>query len=223
VAKIRAMPKKHIEQPSVYKETIELIEKGKIFLLLTGNSVKSIIEASQYAKENGFSLIGIDFQIPGIKDSLKSLKRRGQRNLGVFSISTKKEAKIAINAGAVFVFSTHLDRGIIRRCKKESVFHAIGSLTPTEVFSAHDLRADAISLFPCGKMGGLSWFAFLKSIFPRIKFIPTDIMSPFEASEYLISGAYAVAPIINLETTKELQKLIEGFLMTRNLIDSMEM
>ena len=212
------MSKKFAEESSskeIYEQTIERIEKEKIILLFAGNSLASVTEASKYAKENGFNLIAIDFKISGVKDLLKSLKRKGQRNLGVFSISTKKEARIAINAGAVFIFSTHVDKGIIRRCKKEKVFLGVGSLTPTEVFDAYDLGADSASLFPCGQMGGPTWFLFLRGTFPRIKLIPTDIMSPFEAAQYLKAGAYAVAPIIDLEKVKEPYNLIREFIVTK--------
>lgn len=212
------MPKKLAEESSskeIRKRIVEQIEKERIFILLTGNSTQSVLEASRYARESGFNLVGVDFRIAGIKDSLKSLKRQGQKNLGVFSISTKKEARIAINVGAAFVFSTHVDKGIIRRCQKEKVFHAVGSLTPTEVFNTHDLGADSVSLFPCGEMGGLSWFVSLRGIFPKIKLIPTDIMSPFEASEYLKAGAYAVAPIIDLEKLKEPYKLMGEFIAAK--------
>jgi 2-dehydro-3-deoxyphosphogluconate aldolase/(4S)-4-hydroxy-2-oxoglutarate aldolase len=208
------MPKNQTQEPSskeIYKRTLELIEKEKIIFLLTGKSTQSVLEASKQIQESGFNLIGIDFQIPGVKDFLKSLKRHGRRDFGVFSVSTQKEARIAINAGAVFIFSAHVEKGIVRRCRKESTFHSIGALTPTEVYNAFDLRADTVSLFPCGKMGGLGWFLFIRRMSPRVKMIPTDWMSPFEAVQYIKSGAYAVAPIIDLEKAKELDSLIEEF------------
>ncbi len=209
------MQKKRIGPTSkeIYKQTVELIEREKIFFLFTGDSIKPLIEASEYLWENDFNLVGIDFRIPGVKDLLKSIKRKGQRNLGVFSISTRKEARIAINAGALFIFSTHVDKGIIRRCKKESLFHAIGALSPTEIFNAYELGADAVSIYPSGPMGGLSWLIFLRETFPKVKLIPTDKMSPYEASQYLAAGAYAVAPIIDLDRVKEPMKLIQEFLL----------
>ncbi len=212
------MTKKPAKDPSpkeTYKQITTQIEKQKIILLLTGNSLAPVIELSKYSRENGFNLIGIDFRIPGAKDFLKSLKKKGRRDLGVFYISTKKDARIAINAGAIFVFSTHVDKGIIRRCKKEKVFHAVGSLSPTEVFTAYDLGADSASIFPCGQMGGQSWFLFLKRTFPKIKLIPTDKMSYFEAAQYLDAGAYAAAPIIDLENGKEPNDLIKEFIMAK--------
>ena len=207
------MSKKPAEPTSkeIYKQTVKLIEREKIFFLFTGDSFKPLIEASEYLWENGFNLIGIDFRIPGIKNLLKSVKRKGQRNLGVFSISPRKDARIAINAGASFLFSTHLDRGIIRRCRKEGLFHAIGAITPTEIFNAYDLGADAVSIFPSGQIGGLSWLIFLRENFPMVKFVPTDTMSPYEAGQYLKAGAYAVAPIIYLDKVKEPKELIREF------------
>jgi hypothetical protein len=64
-------------------------------------------------------------------------------------------------------------------------------------------------------MGGPTWFLFLRGTFPRIKLIPTDIMSPFEAAQYLKAGAYAVAPIIDIEKVKEPYNLIREFIVTK--------
>ncbi len=212
------MPKNITNESSskeTYKQITAQIEKERIILLLTGNTLAPVIELSNYARENGFNLVGIDFKIPGARDFLKSLKRKGQRNLGVFSLSTKKEARIAINAGSAFVFSTHVDKGIIRKCRKEKVFHAIGSITPTEVFSAYDLGADSVSIFPCGQMSGQGWFLFLRRQFPEIKLISTGRMNPSEAAQYLIAGAYAVAPIIDLDEVEQPQALIKEFLTAK--------
>jgi len=209
------MPKRRLELPSskeLYKETIEKIEKERIFLLFTAKSLDSIIESSAYANEKGFNLVGIDVRTPKLKDYLKSLKKKGQRKFGVFSITSRKEARIAINAGATFIFSTHMDRGIIRTCNKEKIFNSIGSLTPTEVSFADTFKANSISLFPCSRFGGLDWFIFLKEIFPKINFIPTDYMTPSEANKYLDHGAYSVAPMIDLVETKKPKELIEEFL-----------
>ena len=187
------------------------IEKEKTFLLFKGNHLDSYIEPSSYACEKGFNLIGIDIKTPGQKDYLRSMKKHGQTRYGVFSVSSKKEARIAINWGASFIFSTHCDRGIIRRCNRETVFNSIGCLTPSELAAANEFGARTISVFPCNKMGGVSWFVFLREIFPKLRLIPTDKMNPSEASQYLTEGAYAVAPIIDLDTAQNTRRLIEDF------------
>jgi 2-dehydro-3-deoxyphosphogluconate aldolase/(4S)-4-hydroxy-2-oxoglutarate aldolase len=206
------MQRKRLELASnkvIYSQTIDYLEKEKIFLLFKSNHLDSFIESSSYASEKGFNLIGGDMDTPRLKDHLKSLRNHGQRRFGVFSVSSKKEARVAINAGASFVFSTHLDRGIIRRCNRENVFSSIGCLTPSEIAAANELGARTISIFPCNKLGGVSWFAFLREIFPKLKLIPTDEMNPSEASQYLAERAYAVAPIIDLDLAKDPIRLVE--------------
>src|SRR3989304_2690202 len=99
---------------------------------------------------------------------------------------------------------------------REKIFFLFtgGAITPTEIFNAYDLDAKAVSIYPSGQMGGLSWFMFLREIFPKLKFVPTDKMSSYEASQYLKAGAYAVAPIINLEKIKKPKELIREFSVT---------
>ena len=208
------MQRKRFELSSnkvIYSQTIEYVEKEKTLLLFRGSHLDSFIESSSYATEKGFNLIGIDIKTPGQKDHLRSMKKCGERRYGVFSVSSKKEARIAINAGASFIFSTHPDRGIIRRCNREKVFNSIGCLTPTELAEANEFGATTISIFPCNRMGGVSWFVFLREIFPKLRLIPTDKMNPSEASQYLTEGAYAVAPIIDLDTAQNTRSLIEDF------------
>ena len=212
------MQKKRFEPPSnkvIYSQVMEYVEKERIFLLFKGNRLDSLLESFSYASEKGFNLIGVDMNTPGVKDHLKSQRKRGQRTCGVFNVSSKKEARIAINAGARFIFSTHLDRGIIRRCNRETVFNSMGCLTPSELAAANEFGAKTISIFPCNKMGGVSWFAFLREIFPKLRLIPTDKMTPSEAAQYLTEGAHAVAPIIDLEMAQDPKGLIEDFKIIR--------
>ena len=208
------MQKNRVELPpkkAIYSQIIEYIEKQRTFLLFKGSDLDSIAESTSYANAAGFNLIGVAFNTHGLKDYLKSLRNNVYRRFGVFNVSSKKETRIAINAGASFIFSTHCDRGIVRRCNRETVFNSIGCLTPTEVAAANEFGAKTISVFPCNKMGGVSWFVFLQQIFPKLRLIPTDTMDPSEAIQYLREGAYAVAPIIDLDVAKDPGGLIEDF------------
>lgn len=209
------MPNKKPEQPSPlerYKKTIELIEAQRVFILLTGESVERVFDVLQLLREKEHLLVSIDFKIPGVKDKLKTLRRKGERCPGVYSVSTARDARTAINSGAEFVFTTHVDKGISKKCRREKIFHAAGALTPKEAYEAHNYGADALSLFPCSAMGGLNWLLRLKDMYPGFKLIPTDVMTPGEAQEYLKAGSYAVAPIIDTGKTEGVGDLIAGYI-----------
>lgn len=194
-----------------YKISIEIIEAKRLFILLTGESSEQVFDALGELKEKGHELVCVDYKIPKIVERMKSIKRKGGDCPGVFSISTAKDARIAINAGVKFLFTTHTDKGITKKCKREKIFHAAGALTPKEVYEANDLGADAVSVYPCSVMGGVSWLHTLKEMFPGFKLIATGVMTPEEAGDYLTMGAYAVAPIIDTKKTEEARDLIQSF------------
>jgi 2-dehydro-3-deoxyphosphogluconate aldolase/(4S)-4-hydroxy-2-oxoglutarate aldolase len=196
----------------LHKETVQRIERQRVIPLLTGTSAEDLFNAAEGISETSGCLIGVDFKVQGVKDRLKSMRRKGERGFGVFSVRTAREARMAVSSGALFVFSPYLDRSIVRKCKTEKVFHAPGALTPNEVLSCATLRADAVSVFPCSAMGGVEWINRLKEIFPAVKFIPTDAMTADDVRSYLDAGAYAVAPIIETEDTDKTARFLEEIL-----------
>jgi len=195
-----------------YKKTVEIIEAHRLFILLTGESAEQVLNALGEIKNGGHGLVALDYKITGVKDRMKQLKRKGERSPGVYSISTAKEARTAINAGAKFIFTNHLDKGVTKKCRREKIFHAAGALTPKEVYEAHELGADAVSIYPCAAVGGVRWLSRLKEMYPDYKLIATDVMTVEEASEYLKAGAYAVAPIIDTHNAEGARDLIQAFI-----------
>ncbi len=195
-----------------YKKSIEIIEARRLFILLTGESVEQVLGALGELKERGHGLVCVDYRIPGIIARMKSIKRKGEMCPGVFSASTAKDVRRAINAGAQYIFSTHADKGVTKKCRHEKIFLAAGALTPKEVYEANELGADAVSIYPCSAMGGVNWLIRLIEMFPGIKLIPTDVMTPEEAGDYLKAGAYAVAPILDTRNTEEARALFQDFI-----------
>jgi len=196
----------------LHKETVEIIERQRVIPLLTGKSSEHIFNAAKGISERSGCLISVDFKVQGVKDRLKSLQSKGEREYGVFSVRNAREARTATSSGALFVFSPYLDKSIVRKCKTEKLFHAPGALTPNEVSSCIALRADAVSIFPCSAMGGVEWINRLKETFPAVKFIPTDAMTADDVRCYLDAGAYAVATIINAEDTDKTARLVDDVL-----------
>lgn len=195
-----------------YKRTLKLIERERTFILLTGDSVEQIFDALGELKERGHELACVDFKIPGTTERMKSIKRKGAICPGVYSISTAKEVRTAINAGAALIFSNHMDKGVTRKCRREKIFHAAGALTPKEVYEAIESGADAVSVYPCSAMGGVSWLRRLKEMYPGLKLIPTGKISVTEAGDYLKAGAFAVASVIDAGNTVEARGMIQALI-----------
>ncbi|MGQ0794036.1 MAG: hypothetical protein ACT4NX_08160 [Deltaproteobacteria bacterium] len=199
-------------QQKTHRDVLELIEQERFILLIRGKSIESVLEATDAARNLGFRLVGWDFQTPEVQILMKSLKKQGGgANVGVFNVSSAKEARLAVNRGARFVFLTHLDGGALKKCRAERVFHAAGALTAGEIAGCLERRADAVSLFPARAAGGAAGLELLARAFAKANIIPTDATSPAESLEYLRAGAYAVAPIIEAREFDAASEILRGF------------
>lgn len=206
-----------MDQRKIYDELVNTIHTQKIIFLISGGSVSDCIDLTARIKELGYDITGLDFRIPGLKETLKKYKRKGLKNFGVFNILSSKDARIAINSGARFIFSPHMHKGVVRRCRKEKIFHSPGALTPYEVNLCKELKSDTVSIYPSRLFGGTALFNFLKKNYPETGFIPADSFDSAQILEYFRLEAYAVANIIDLnditdigETLKDLEKLRTG-------------
>lgn len=207
-----------LSNKQIYDETVSKISSQRLIFLLTGSSLKDCTHAAENIREHGFDLIALDFRIAGVRVELKRLKRKNERNFGVFRVFTGKQARIAINAGARFVFSTHSDKQIIRRCRKGRVFHSAGALTPNEIHNCNELGADSISIYPCKLFKGIELVQFLKCSYPETNLIPTDDFESWEISQYLSVDPYAVAIILDTEKGHSIDNMIgeiKNFQLTR--------
>jgi hypothetical protein len=96
-------PQEREKHPSAQtvNETPAITDEERIVLLITGDSHEGIFESAALIKNMKESLpTGLDFRIPGMKERLKSIQRKGGGDFGVFNVTSVKEARIAIRSGA---------------------------------------------------------------------------------------------------------------------------
>ena len=67
-----------------------------------------------------------------------------------------------------------------------------GALTPTEIYDAYILGADAVKVFPCGNVGGASYLKAIRGPLPHIPLVPTGGVGLDTAGPMLEAGAFAL-------------------------------
>lgn len=193
----------------IHSDTVESISSQKIVFIVTGSSVQTCFRTAEEITAHGFKNIALDFRVPGVKDQLKKLKKKNRNIYGVFGVSNGRGARIAVNSGARFIFSIHSDKQIIRKCRKEKVFHSAGALTPNEIHACDELKADSILVYPCKLFNGHEWIRFLVESYPGIKIIPADDFESWEISSYMAAKPFALAKIIDTEKHTDTENLIK--------------
>lgn len=112
--------------------------------------------------------------------------------IGTGTLLNLEQLEQAIEAGAQFLFTPHVNLSLIAAAVKAGVPIVPGALTPTEIVTAWEAGASCIKVFPIQAVGGASYIKALQGPLGNIPLIPTGGVSLENAQEFLKAGAIAV-------------------------------
>jgi 2-dehydro-3-deoxyphosphogluconate aldolase/(4S)-4-hydroxy-2-oxoglutarate aldolase len=111
--------------------------------------------------------------------------------IGAGTVMSIGAAQRAIDAGATFLISPHLDVGLVAWAAERGVPMFPGAATPTEVVAGWRAGAAAIKVFPASSLGA-QFVRELRGPLPDVPLLPTGGVSPENAGEFIRAGALAV-------------------------------
>ena len=117
--------------------------------------------------------------------------RSGNAVIGIGSVRSLDEAKIAIDSGAQFVVSPITSVTIIDYCKQNKVTVCPGAYTPTEIAMSWDAGADIVKVFPARNLGA-NYIRDVLAPMPYLKLMPTGGVDLNNIASYFAAGAVAV-------------------------------
>jgi 2-dehydro-3-deoxyphosphogluconate aldolase / (4S)-4-hydroxy-2-oxoglutarate aldolase len=190
------------------QSTAATIERVGLIPVLRAKNATQALAVVDAMIAGGVTVVEVTMTVPGAIDVLKELKNKyGPKVLlGSGTVTTAKEAEATIEAGAEFVVSPSLHPEVIVATKRNGKLSIPGSLTPTEVISAHRAGADYVKIFPCSAMGGAPYLKALLAPFPFLKLIPTGGVTIKTAEDFLKAGARALgvgSDLVNLAAIDE--------------------
>ncbi len=170
-----------------------LLDCGLIPVIRAGGRDEAV-EIAGVLVEAGVPVVEIAFTVPGALQAIEAVADRfGERVLaGAGTVLDRETARLAILAGARFIVSPHLDRGIVETTHRYGGVAIPGVLTPTEVVRALGWGAGLIKIFPCDAVGGPAYLQALKAPLPQARLVPTGGVTAETAAAYLRAGADAL-------------------------------
>ena len=144
--------------------------------------------------EGDVNIIEVTMSVPGAVDVVKQLVEKiGDKVLiGTGTVVDGKMAEEVIKAGSAFIVSPNYSRDLIDTAIKHNIPIIPGALTPTEIYDAYTMGADAVKVFPCGTVGGASYLKAVRGPLPQIPLVPTGGVNLETAGPMLDAGAYAL-------------------------------
>ena len=199
-------------------EIIEKIGETKIIPVIRTDSADKARIIVEALINGGIDVLEVTMTIPGAVELIARLSDEYKNSAVVIGAGTVLDAETArncIEAGAKFVVSPFLNVEIISFCNRNEIAVMPGALTPTEIFTARQVGADMVKVFPVSAMGGASYVKAVKTVFPQINIVPTGGISLDSAVDYIKAGASAVG--IGGELTGVEESIITK--QARNLLD----
>ncbi|MDX2008109.1 MAG: bifunctional 4-hydroxy-2-oxoglutarate aldolase/2-dehydro-3-deoxy-phosphogluconate aldolase [Meiothermus sp.] len=175
------------------------LRHARVVGVLRASSPEAALQASLAAVRGGLKALELTFTTPGAPEVLGQLSRLGLPVLlGAGTVMNATQGEAALEAGAQFLVSPHLDEDLLALSRASGVPYIPGVLTPGEVQRALSLGAQILKIFPIGSSGAAAYLKDLLGPFPRLRALVTGGVSPAEVPLYLRTGALAVGLGSNL-------------------------
>ncbi|MDF5719789.1 MAG: bifunctional 4-hydroxy-2-oxoglutarate aldolase/2-dehydro-3-deoxy-phosphogluconate aldolase [Rhizonema sp. PD37] len=112
--------------------------------------------------------------------------------IGTGTLLNLPQMQTAIESGAQFLFTPHVDPVMIQAAAKLNVPIIPGALSPTEIVNAWTSGASCVKVFPVEAIGGVNYIKSIQGPLGNIPLIPTGGVTLENAKEFLQAGAIAV-------------------------------
>ena len=176
------------------EKAMKLIYDTALIPIIRVESADIAFKVADAFLQGGVSIIEVTMSVPGAIEVVKQLVEKfGDKVLiGSGTVIDGKMAEEVIKAGSEFIVSPNYSRNLIEIAIKHGKPIIPGALTPTEIFDAYTMGADAVKVFPCGMVGGAAYLKAIRGPLPHIPLVPTGGVELDTAGPMLEAGAYAL-------------------------------
>ena len=112
--------------------------------------------------------------------------------IGTGTLLNLPQMQTAIESGAQFLFTPHVDPLMIQAAAKLNIPIIPGALSPTEIVTAWSSGASCVKVFPVEAVGGVNYIKSIQGPLGNIPLIPTGGVTLENAKEFLQAGAIAI-------------------------------
>jgi 2-dehydro-3-deoxyphosphogluconate aldolase/(4S)-4-hydroxy-2-oxoglutarate aldolase len=176
------------------EKTMKHIHDTGLIPIIRVESADIAFKVADAFLDGGVNIIEVTMSVPGAIDVVKQLlKQFGDKVLiGTGTVVNGKMAIEAIEAGSDFIVSPNYSRELIETVTSRSKPIIPGALTPTEIYDAYTMGADAVKVFPCGNVGGADYLKAIRGPLPHIPLVPTGGVELDTAGPMIEAGAFAL-------------------------------
>jgi 2-dehydro-3-deoxyphosphogluconate aldolase / (4S)-4-hydroxy-2-oxoglutarate aldolase len=173
------------------RSVLDAVQRAKLVPVLRCGSAQAAIETGRALAAGGLDVIELTFSTPQVERAIAELA--GDSILvGVGTVLTQAQAKLAVEAGARFLVSPVNPPWLVPLAAELGVPAVPGAASPSEVWAAHQSGAAMVKVFPIARLGSAAYVRDLRAVMPDVHLIATGGVSVASAQELLDAGCAAV-------------------------------
>jgi len=172
---------------------LTLLRQHRAIAVIRSSQVSLGHQMAQAVAVGGMSLIEITWNSDRASELISKLRRELPTCLiGTGTLLNLDQLQQAVDAGAQFLFTPHVDLSLIAAAVEAGVPVIPGALSPTEIVTAWKAGASCVKVFPIEAVGGANYLKCLQGPLGQIPLIPTGGVTLENAKEFIAAGAIAV-------------------------------
>ncbi|MFN7876267.1 MAG: bifunctional 4-hydroxy-2-oxoglutarate aldolase/2-dehydro-3-deoxy-phosphogluconate aldolase [Pirellula sp.] len=178
-------------------EIVELVLQHRLVAILRLPDLTDAIPLVQALLDGGVRLIEFTLTNPDAGNAVARCRRdikqfdHGEAAIGIGSVRTVDEAKLALDSGCQFVVTPIYLPAVIKTCKNANMMICSGAFTPTEIYNAHLDGSEIVKVFPARDLGP-NYIKDVLAPMPFLKLMPTGGVDLSNVQSYFDAGAVAV-------------------------------
>lgn len=176
------------------KPASDILQRNPVLAVLRADHAEEYAPVIDSLVKGGVRSIELTLSTAGVMERLPTLITEfgPDVEIGVGTITTLKEMKDALDAGARFLVTPITDPDIVSAAVSRDVPVFPGGLTPTELFAGWTAGATAVKIFPASTVG-TRYISQLRGPFPDIEVVPSGGVAIGDAASWIAAGALAVS------------------------------
>ena len=135
--------------------------------------------------EGGLPIAEVTLRTECALDVISTMAKIDGLVTGAGTVTNAEEAEQVIAAGAQFIVSPALDKGVSAVCKSNDIPYIPGVATPRDVQDALNMGHRVVKFFPAEAFGGVKTLKALAAPYAKVTFMPTGGINPQNLGNYL--------------------------------------
>lgn len=172
--------------------TLEEINNHKVIAVIRAETPDIALEFAKGCVDGGIKIIEVTFSFSRVERVIAELAKIDDILVGAGTLLDTNMAQKALDSGASFLVSPHVDEDIIDLAKSEGVPTIQGALTSSEIVNAWKRGVDIVKIFPASAVGGPSYVKAIKDPLPFAQIMTTGGVNYNNFVDYIQAGATAV-------------------------------